>query len=212
MKILFDLDGTLTDSGPGIMRCAALALAQYGLTLDAAALRRFVGPPLRDSFARCGVPENEIEQAIACFRTHYWTTGKFENAPYPGIPELLAALQTAGHRLFIATSKPEGLAREVLEHFALAHCFERICGASEDASRERKEDVIAYLLELTGREERMVMVGDTSLDILGAAAQGIPAIGVAWGYGDADRMREAGAIAIARDAAELHTLLTRLSA
>ncbi len=210
MKILFDLDGTLTDSGPGIMRCAAEALLPYGIRLDEAALRRFVGPPLRDSFARCGVPAEEIETAIARFRARYWESGKFENTPYPGIAALLERLRQAGHRLFITTSKPESLAVEVLAHFDLAHCFERICGASEDASRERKEQVIACLLEQIGAQGPIVMVGDTALDVRGAAAFGIPAIAVAWGYGTPEELRAAKPAAIAHDTAELFALLTAM--
>lgn len=210
MKILFDLDGTLTDSGVGIMNCAAAAMAPYGVQVARQELRRFVGPPLRDSFARNGIPAEHIEAAIAAFRARYWTTGKYENFPYPGIPEALAALQAEGHRLFIATSKPEHLAKDVLHYFNMDQYFERICGASDDASRERKEQVIAYLLDSVGREGPMVMVGDTELDVRGAAAFGIPAIGVAWGYGRVEEMRAAGAVAIAENAEALLALLRKM--
>lgn len=149
--IFFDLDGTLTDSGPGIINCAQLALAHFGIQVpDRDQLRVFVGPPLRQSFARFGVPPASLDEAIARFRARYVPIGKFENTPYPGIAGLLDRLQGAGYRLFVATSKPQVTAQEVLEHFQLARYFERVCGASLDAGRETKEDVISYLLAQIG--------------------------------------------------------------
>ena len=124
--IFFDLDGTLTDSGPGIINCAQLALAHFGIQVpDRDQLRVFVGPPLRQSFARFGVPPASLDEAIARFRARYVPIGKFENTPYPGIAGLLDRLQGAGYRLFVATSKPQVTAQEVLEHFQLARYFER---------------------------------------------------------------------------------------
>lgn len=207
MKILFDLDGTLTDSGAGIMKCVALTLAHYGIAYEETDLRAFVGPPLRASFPRAGVPADQVEEAVAYYRARYWTEGKLDNAPYPGIRALLQKLQAAGHRLYIATSKPEALAVEVLERFALDGYFEQVSGATEDSSRENKDAVIAYLLERTGGPADAVMVGDTVLDVLGAAKVGIPAIGVGWGYGNLEEMRAAGAKAIAHSPEELYALL-----
>lgn len=113
--IFFDLDGTLTDSGPGIINCAQLALAHFGIQVpDRDQLRVFVGPPLRQSFARFGVPPASLDEAIARFRARYVPIGKFENTPYPGIAGLLDRLQGAGYRLFVATSKPQVTAQEVL--------------------------------------------------------------------------------------------------
>jgi len=208
--ILFDLDGTLTDSGEGIMNCAALALTHFGLPVpDRAAMRVFVGPPLDETFIKFGVPADKADEAIAVYRSRYTTVGKFENFPYPGIEQLLKKLKQQGHRLFVATSKPEAMSIEILSHFGLAEYFEMICGATLDGSRSKKADVIAYLLARTGGAENMVMVGDTHLDILGAAAHGIPAIGVAWGYGETEDMANAGAIAIAHSVDELLALLNQ---
>lgn len=208
--ILFDLDGTLTDSGLGIMNCAKLALTHYGLPIPSdAEMRTFVGPPLHESFIRYGVPAEEAENAIKIYRSRYLTVGKFENFPYPGIPELLAKLKQEGHRLYVATSKPENTSVEILEHFDLAKYFDRICGASMDLSRNSKADVIAYLLDLTGRAEDTIMVGDTAFDVIGANAHGIPTIGVAWGYGKVEDMRSAGAAAIANSVEELYGLLVK---
>ena len=133
--ILFDLDGTLTDSGEGIMNCAIYALSHYGIEAPTEAeLRTFVGPPLTDSFARFGVPKDRLEEAIRIYRSRYIPIGKFENHPYPGLRELLDKLKADGHQLYVATSKPEAMSIEILEHFNLAHYFKKIFGASSDLS------------------------------------------------------------------------------
>lgn len=206
--ILFDLDGTLTDSGEGIINSVIPALEHYGIAIPSREeLRVFVGPPLHDTFLRFGVPADQLENATKIYRSRYIPIGKFENAPYPGIPELLETLKAQGHKLFVATSKPEPMAVEILEHFDLARYFDRICGASMDTSRSSKEAVIAYLLEQNGSAENMVMVGDTKYDVIGAKAHGIPTIGVSWGYGEIEEMLEAGAAAIAHTTQELLELL-----
>lgn len=210
--ILFDLDGTLTDSGEGIINSVIPALEHYGIAIPPREeLRVFVGPPLHDTFLRFGVPADQLENATKIYRSRYIPIGKFENAPYPGIPELLEMLKSQGHKLFVATSKPEPMAVEILEHFDLAQYFDRICGASMDTSRSSKEAVIAYLLEQNGSAENMVMVGDTKYDVIGAKAHGIPTIGVSWGYGEIDEMLESGAAAIAHTTQELLELLQKES-
>ncbi len=207
-SVLFDLDGTLTDSGEGIINCVIPALKHFGLPVPSReALRVFVGPPLQDSFIQHGVPADKAEEAVAVYRSRYVPIGMFENTPYPGIRELLEALTASGHKLYIATSKPEGMSREILDHFDLSKYFTMICGASMDFSRNTKEAVIAYLLEQSGESENMVMVGDTKFDILGAKHHGIPAIGVSWGYGKVEDMVAAGAEAIADTPRQLLELL-----
>ncbi len=206
--ILFDLDGTLTDSGEGIINCAILALEHFGLPVPSReALRVFVGPPLHESFIAHGVPADRAEEAVAVYRSRYIPIGKYENTPYPGIRELLEALVTHGHRLYVATSKPEGMSVDILNHFDLAKYFTRICGASMDLSRNTKEAVIAHLLDTTGERDNMIMVGDTKFDIIGAKHHGIPAIGVSWGYGRVEDMVSAGAAAIAHTPEELLAFL-----
>lgn len=206
--ILFDLDGTLTDSGEGIMNCAKLALEHYGLPIPSEAeLRTFVGPPLHESFIRFGVPAEEADNAIKIYRSRYIPIGKFENHPYEGIREILEKLKAAGHTLYVATSKPEAMSVEILEHFDLAKYFDIIAGASFDRSRSSKEDVIAYLLDQCGDYDQAVMVGDTAFDVLGARAHGIPTVGVAWGYGKVEDMEAAGAISIAHTMDELYEAL-----
>ena len=206
--ILFDLDGTLTDSGEGIINCATLALEHFGLPVpERKAMYVFIGPPLRDTFIKFGVNPQDVEEAITVFRSRYLTKGKYENKPYPGIRELLEKLQAQGHKLYVATSKPEIQAVDVLEHFDLAKYFDIIAGATMDKTRDSKSAVIAYLKEQAGTMAASVMVGDTAFDVTGAADHGIPTIGVSWGYGKVQDMVDAGAVAIARDVNELFELL-----
>ena len=208
--ILFDLDGTLTDSGEGIINCAILALEHFGLPVPSReAMRVFVGPPLDESFIKHGVPADKAEEAVAVYRSRYIPVGKFENTPYPGIRELLEHLKSEGHKLYVATSKPEQMSVDILEHFDLAKYFDMICGATMDTSRTNKEAVIAYLLEQNGRADNMVMVGDTKFDVIGAKAHGIPTIGVSWGYGEVADMLEAGAVGIADTAEDLLEMLRK---
>lgn len=202
--ILFDLDGTLTDSAEGVINCAQLALSKLNLPIPQRADMQFiVGPPLRDSFLRLGVAEKDVETAVEIYRSRYVPTGMFENTPYPGISAMLGALKDAGHELYVATAKPEGMATEILEKFCLAGYFNRIFGASMDGTRDTKDAVIAYVLEELGQRENFIMIGDTHYDVLGAAAHGIKTIGVSWGYGTVADMKAAGALAIVDSPAQL---------
>ena len=206
--IFFDLDGTLTDSGEGIINCAALALEHFGLHIPSRQeMRVFVGPPLDQTFIKFGVPANRVDEAIRVFRSRYVPIGILENHPYPGIRELLEQLKSSGHRLFVATSKPEEMALRVLDRFDLSRYFEKICGATLDGSRIEKADVIAYLLTQVDSVANTVMVGDTAFDVTGAAHHGIPTIGITWGYGEEADMVSAGAVSIARTPDELLALL-----
>lgn len=202
--IFFDLDGTLTDSSEGITKCAALALSHFGLPVpDTDALKVFIGPPLRETFPRFGVPEERVEEAVSVFRSRYTTVGKFENRPYDGIRQVLETLTELGIKLYVATSKPQETAVEILDKFDLSRYFRLICGATMDGRRDSKESVIAYLLEQTGTGEKAVMVGDTAYDVIGANAFSIPTIGVSWGFGSREEMEAAGAISVVDTMAEL---------
>jgi phosphoglycolate phosphatase len=206
--VFFDLDGTLTDSGEGIINCATLALNHFGLPVPSRQeMRVFVGPPLDQTFIRFGVPSDKTDEAIRVFRSRYTTVGKFENFPYPGVREMLESLKAEGCRVFVATSKPESLANEVLNHFDLAKYFEKICGATMDGSRSHKADVIHYLLAQVSGVENIVMVGDTAYDVIGAAEHQIPCIGVSWGYGLVEDMLNAGAVKIAHSPEELAQMI-----
>ncbi|MBO5891739.1 MAG: HAD hydrolase-like protein [Oscillospiraceae bacterium] len=209
--VIFDLDGTLTDSGEGILNSVEMTLRHFTLPVpDRQALRVFVGPPLRDMFIAYGIPENRVEEAIDVYRSRYNTIGKFENSPYPGIPQLLGKLQNTGYHLYVATSKPEHTAIEILEKFQLAKYFEEICGGTPDGSRDEKSKVIAYLLSKLDCTGKTWMIGDTDFDVIGAAAHGIPTIGVSWGYGNIESMVNAGAAAIVHTSDELYEKLSSL--
>lgn len=205
-QILFDLDGTLTDSGEGIMHCTELTLEHYGLPIPPRSeMRSMVGPPLRDSFLRFGIPFEELDNAVAYYRKHYLAVGQYENEPYSGIRQLLEKLTAEGNRLYLATSKPETMAADILQYFELKQYFSIICGAVP-GGRSTKEEVIAHLLTQLDTRENLVMVGDTIYDVKGATFHNIPCIAVAWGYGEVENMKAAGAV-IAETAEELYELL-----
>ena len=205
-QILFDLDGTLTDSGDGIMHCTELTLDHYGLPIPPRSeMRSMVGPPLRDSFLRFGIPFEELDNAVAFYRKHYLAVGQYENEPYSGIQQLLEKLTAEGNKLYLATSKPETMAADILQYFELRQYFTIICGAVP-GGRSTKEEVIAHLLTQLDTRENLVMVGDTIYDVKGATFHNIPCIAVAWGYGVVADMEAAGAI-IAKTAEELYELL-----
>ncbi|MCR4781327.1 MAG: HAD-IA family hydrolase [Lachnospiraceae bacterium] len=203
-NILFDLDGTLTDSSDGIIKSVLYAYKKLGITPpDEEVLKTFIGPPLGDSFIKHSVPKEDEIKAVDIFRERYNVKGKFENRPYPGIIDLLKELKEEGYRLYVATSKPEITAKEVLEHFDMAKYFDEIAGATLDGSREKKNDVIEYLLKKQGIEDDIVMVGDTIYDVVGAKKLDLPCIAVTWGFGDIEDMKEAGAICIVKNMEEL---------
>lgn len=195
--ILFDLDGTLTDSGPGILNAVTYALAGMGYPVPPReALRCFIGPPLTASFRDfCGMGQAEAEEATRLFRVYYNKQGVYENAPYPGAADFLRALRDAGKTLAVATSKPQPLADLVLNHFGLAGYFHAICGASLDESHNRKPEVVADALRACGVTDRStaILVGDRFHDVEGAAVNGIPSMGLLHGYGSREELRAAGA-------------------
>lgn len=208
--ILFDLDGTLTDSAPGITNSVAHALAHFGIHEEPNNLLKFIGPPLNESLPEFyGFSPEQTTEAIAVFREYFNEKGWCENAPYPGIGDLLRDLQAAGLRLMVATSKPEVQAVRILKHFGLADCFDHIFGApagSEDGAR--KSAVIRRALSYAGDDTAsVVMVGDRRHDAAGAHEAGIPCIGVLYGYGDRKELEDAGAAFIAEDLAALKGLL-----
>ena len=206
--ILFDLDGTITESGIGITRSVAYALKKHGITeTDQNKLDRFVGPPLIDSFMRFyGFSAEQARQAVEDYREYYAVTGIFENRVYDGVVELLQALKAAGKRCVLATSKPEHYAVQILEYFHLAEYFDFVAGATMDEKRTNKADVIAYALEQTG-VAHVIMVGDREHDVLGAKAHGLPCIGVLYGYGSREELESAGATHIVETAEEILGLI-----
>jgi phosphoglycolate phosphatase len=185
--VIFDLDGTLTDSAEGILASFRHALAAVGAEAPGGDLAgRVVGPPMHQTLAGLGLGER-ADDAIAAYRADYTSRGWAMNALFDGIPQLLADLRAAGVRLAVATSKAEPTARKILEHFELAGYFEVIAGASVDGSRSSKADVLAHALsQLQPLPERLLMVGDRAHDVEGAAEHGIDTVVVGWGYGASD--------------------------
>ncbi|HEL2361727.1 TPA: HAD family hydrolase [Streptococcus suis] len=208
--ILFDLDGTLTDSGQGILNSVAYALEKMGIEEpDTANLNRFIGPPLYESFSRFyQLNPEDTQSAVDTFRVYFKEKGMFENQLYPGIIPLLEELRTAGKTLVIATSKPEIFAKQILEHFGIAHYFDVIAGASLDSSRISKADVIGYAInQLEAFPKHAVMIGDREHDIEGARMHQLPAIGVLYGYGSKQEFEKAGATMIVETVQDLKRVL-----
>jgi phosphoglycolate phosphatase len=202
--VLFDLDGTLTDPFEGIVRSAHHAFAALGLPAPSdAELRAWVGPPLRDSFlAHLGDPAL-ADAGLARYRERYLALGAYENRPYPGIAALLAELRAAGVRLFVATSKIRQPTMGILEHFGLLGFFEAVA-APEPHHSAHKAEVIAELRPIVGADwARAVMVGDTTYDVEGARANGLPCIAVSYGYGERAALEAARPLAIVDSVAAL---------
>lgn len=209
-NILFDLDGTLSDSAEGIINCATLALEYFNLPVPSKEeMRVFVGPPLRDTFVKFGVSKENAEKAVEVYRSRYIPVGIYETSLYSGSKEMLEDLKQKGYNLYLATSKPESMAIEVLKFLKIYDYFDLVCGATLDKSRDSKSDVIDYLLKQTGIKEA-IMVGDTAFDVLGAKEHGIKTVGVSWGFGTVEEMKQSGAIAVANTADELVEILENL--
>jgi phosphoglycolate phosphatase len=198
--ILFDLDGTLTDSRPGIINSALHALRRFNETKNAnltiptpESLAFMLGPPLQESFARL-VGSAEAPALVAFYRERYDPIGLLENSVYPGVIEALAELDALDYRLFVATSKNEDYARRILDHFGLSRFFTAIHGAEPDGTRSNKGELIAYVLGRHALDRRRaVMIGDREHDARGAKRAGVGAIGVLWGYGSREELDAAGA-------------------
>lgn len=209
--ILFDLDGTLTDPGIGITNSVAYALKKWGIeTPDRKSLYRFIGPPLNESFMKFyGFSQEDALKSIGYYREYYRETGILENELIPDAERLLQGLKARGKRIVLATSKPEEFAVFILKHFHIDGYFDVIAGATMDASRVQKADVIAYALEQAGLSgpEGAVMVGDREHDVLGAKAVGMDCIGVLCGFGSRTELESAGALYIAENMKEVFSLI-----
>ncbi|OBJ39623.1 hypothetical protein A5630_26955 [Mycolicibacterium mucogenicum] len=185
--VLFDLDGTLTDSAEGIVASFRHALGAVGADVpDGDLAGRIVGPPMHVTLSSLGLGE-KADEAIAAYRADYTTRGWSMNRMFDGIEDLLADLRAAGVRLAVATSKAEPTARRIVEHFGIDEHFEVVAGASVDGTRSAKADVVAHALaQLAPVPEQVLMVGDRSHDVHGAAHHGIDTVVVNWGYGATD--------------------------
>lgn len=211
--ILFDLDGTITESGPGIINSVYYAVTKMGYEVeDKSELRRFIGPPLYESFQKYfDMTQEQSEEAVRKYREYYTTQGIYENTVYEGIIESLEKLKAAGKKLAIATSKPEAFAKQIAEHFDFAKYFDVISGASMDESLVAKADIMSNALKALSVNEadknRVLMIGDREHDINGAKKNAVASMGVLYGYGDRAELDAAGANYIVETAAEISEVI-----
>lgn len=210
--IFLDLDGTISDSKPGILASIRYALEQYGINPELPDMNVLIGPPLRESFKKhFGFTDANVDEVIFKFRERYSAKGVFELSLYPGIQDMLTRLHAAGKTLFLATSKEEDYARQILEYTGLAPFFSFAGGACLKKERLSKAAVLRYVCaeNTVTHMAGCVMVGDREHDVHGAHELGMPCIGVVYGYGGKAELEEAGADVIVNTVQELGELLIR---
>ncbi len=214
--LLFDLDGTLTDPKVGICTCVQYALSSFGIEEpDLDKLEPFIGPPLKDSFMKYyDMDDARAEAAIEKYRERFRDTGIFENKLYDGIPQMLNALNSQGMFMAVASSKPTEFVRRILEHFGIAKYFKAVVGSEMDGTRVQKEEVINEALkQLFGNwpveKSKVYMIGDRSFDVEGARKAGVESVGVTYGYGSMEELRDAKCDYIVRSVEELQKFLLR---
>lgn len=207
--VLFDLDGTLTDPGEGIIRSIRAAFDFVGREPPPTeSLTRCIGPPLQDSFRELGAHPEEVDSLIEAYRRRYREVGMFENRVYPGVPELLSRLRHVGFHLYVVTSKPQEVAEAILQHFDLLEFFHRIFGSDLDGRLSDKRELLAHARRMAGFSvTSSALVGDRDFDISAARSHGILAIGALWGYGSINELEAAGAQALASSPSELVEML-----
>jgi phosphoglycolate phosphatase len=213
-NILFDLDGTLTDPGLGIINCFQYALGRLGHTCPASEeLTRYIGPPIRPAFGEILQSEDArlIEEAITIYRERFATVGLYENRVYDGVPEMLMGLRSAGIRLSVATSKPQVYAVEVLRHFSLDSYFDDVQGNELGGRLDDKAELVRELMVRSGlKAELSLMVGDRLYDVRAARENGLRSVGVTYGYGSEEELREAGANHVVSSPAAVEDLIKQL--
>jgi phosphoglycolate phosphatase len=212
--VLLDLDGTLSDSEPGILRSLQWACEQEGFPIPTdAEVRSVIGPPFEIGLPAIGIPDDALERVIDTYRDRYTRLGAYENTLYPGIVEMLDGLAALGLSLSVATAKPEQTAHPILDHFGISDRFDVRAGATLTSERRTKAQVIDHALrELEIHADpdlvdHVIMVGDRDHDVLGAMHHGITCIGVTWGYGSIQELLSAGAVALADTPAEVVDLV-----
>lgn len=209
----FDLDGTLTDPRIGITRCIRYAIEKLKRTPPPEdQLVWCIGPPLLGSFEKI-LGERELAvTALKYYRERFADEGIYENRMYADIPDVLAALSDSGHRLYVATSKPEAYARQIVEHFGIERYFERVFGSELDGTRSDKTDLLSFALCETGVvPQQVTMIGDRSHDMIGARNNALSAVGVLYGYGSENELVAAGADRIAATTGDLLGVLIDLA-
>lgn len=202
--VLLDLDGTLSDSEPGILRSLQWACEREGFPVPTEAeVRSVIGPPFEIGLPSIGIPDDALERVIDRYRSRYKSIGAYENTLYDGVIEMLDELAGLGLSLSIATAKPEQTAHPILDYFAISDRFDVRAGASLTSERRTKAQVIDHALrELEIHADpdlgdHVIMVGDRDHDVHGAMHHGITCIGVTWGYGSVGELLRAGAVALA---------------
>ena len=205
--VFFDLDGTLTNPELGITSCIQYAAEYYGLKTKREDLRKYIGPPLRDTFVEL-IDEDHADDAVKKYRERFAPVGLFENEVYPGVPETLEKLKDVGYVLCTASSKPQNFVDTILEHFDLKKYFDFIGGATMDGRISKKEDVINIVLDETGfTPQDVLMVGDRMYDLTGAAEFGMDAVGVLYGFGSREELSAYDSIALIDNICELIKIL-----
>lgn len=209
--VLFDLDGTISDSGEGITNSVKYSLKKFGIIeTDYEKLKKFVGPPLYASYEKYyGFSHEEAIKAVEYYREYYNAGGIFELRIYDGVIDILKYLKKSGKKIILATSKPEIYAEKIAKKFGFHELFDNISGALLDGSRIEKDDIIRYALERVGESDisKCIMIGDRSYDVLGAKAFNMDSIGVTWGYGDRAELETAGATYIVDKAEEIKEII-----
>lgn len=214
--LLFDLDGTLTDPKEGICTCVQYALASFGIEEpDIDKLEPFIGPPLKNSFMDFyNMSEEQAEAAVEKYRERFNDKGIFENKLYDGVPQMLQALNSKGMFLAVASSKPTVFVERILEHFDIRKYFKVVVGSELDGTRVNKDEIVEEALrQLFGEKpvekNKVFMIGDRRFDVEGAKAMGVDSVGVTYGYGGMEELREAKADYIVRSVEELRRFLLR---
>jgi phosphoglycolate phosphatase len=214
--VLLDLDGTLSDSEPGILRSLQWACEHEGFPVPTEdEVRSVIGPPFEIGLPSIGIPDDALERVINTYRGRYERLGAYENTLYDGILEMLDAMTAAGLSLSVATAKPERTAHPILDYFQISDRFEVRAGATMTSERRTKAQVIAHALDELGiyghpdLGEMVIMVGDRDHDVVGAMHHGIPCIGVTWGYGSIEELLTAGAVALAETPAEVAEMVVQ---
>lgn len=208
--VLLDLDGTLSDSEPGILNSLRWACEIEGFPIPTEAeVRSVIGPPFEIGLPSIGIPDDALERVINTYRERYAEIGAYENTMYDGVIEMLDALTAAGYSISVATAKPEVTAHPILDYFGISDRFDVRAGASLTGERRTKAQVIDHALrELEIHAEpdlwnRVIMVGDRDHDVLGAMTHHIPCIGVLWGYGSIEELLKAGAVVLAESPSDV---------
>ncbi|MBS7578137.1 MULTISPECIES: HAD family hydrolase [unclassified Enterococcus] len=204
--VFFDLDGTLTNSQEGIINSIIYSLKKLNREIpNEKILKEMIGPPLINGFADIlQIPDDELEAAVAFYREYFSEKGLFENQVYAGIIDLLKQLTKENHVLAVATSKPEIFAKKILKHFQLEQYFSTIVGATLDGSQSQKDEILAQaILNTRANKKQSVMIGDRRHDAIGANHNHIPCIGVTWGFGSVEELKENGVYQIANHPNEI---------